>query len=63
MEEIVHVYGDSAPLYDRGYSLGLTSMDGSTNVERYMLLYTYRYALVYLCNYTRIWQHVEVFCL
>ncbi|OVA05056.1 PSP [Macleaya cordata] len=33
-EGIIRLDGDSAPLYDRGYSLGLTSLDGSTSVER-----------------------------
>ncbi|KAI3918845.1 hypothetical protein MKW98_017293 [Papaver atlanticum] len=32
-EEIICVDGDSAPLYDRGFLLGLTSMDGPSNVE------------------------------
>ncbi|RZC58342.1 hypothetical protein C5167_005649 [Papaver somniferum] len=32
-EEIIRVDGDSAPLYDRGFLLGLTSMDGPSNVE------------------------------
>ncbi|KAI3976868.1 hypothetical protein MKX01_008726 [Papaver californicum] len=32
-KEIIRVDGDSAPLYDRGFLLGLTSMDGPTNAE------------------------------
>lgn len=28
----------SVPLYDRGYTLGLTSTDGSSNVDGYVLL-------------------------
>ncbi|KAI3970976.1 hypothetical protein MKX01_024623 [Papaver californicum] len=32
-KEIIRVDGDSAPLYDRGFLLGLTSMDGATNGE------------------------------
>ncbi|XP_068637811.1 uncharacterized protein [Aristolochia californica] len=31
--EIVHLDSDSVPLYDRGYRLGLTSGDGSTQIE------------------------------
>lgn len=29
--------GNSVPLYDRGYALGLTSADGSSNVKGYIL--------------------------
>lgn len=30
--------GDSVPLYDRGYALGLTSADGSSNLDGYSSL-------------------------
>jgi zinc finger CCHC domain-containing protein 8 len=30
--------GNSVPLYDRGYALGLTSADDSNNVDEYALL-------------------------
>ncbi|MCL7040266.1 hypothetical protein MKW94_003433 [Papaver nudicaule] len=32
-KEIIRVDGNSAPLYDRGFLLGLTSMDGPANAE------------------------------
>ncbi|KAF8399188.1 hypothetical protein HHK36_015053 [Tetracentron sinense] len=33
-KEFIPLDGDSVPLYDREYALGLTSMDGLTNLER-----------------------------
>lgn len=33
-KESISMEGDSAPMYDRGYALGLTSVDGSANSDR-----------------------------
>jgi zinc finger CCHC domain-containing protein 8 len=32
-KEFIPLDGNSVPLYDRGYVLGLTSAEGSSNVE------------------------------
>lgn len=37
-KDIIPLDGNSVPLYDRGYALGLTSADGSSNVDGYALL-------------------------
>lgn len=37
-KDVIPLDGKSVPLYDRGYALGLTSADGSSNVDGYTLL-------------------------
>jgi zinc finger CCHC domain-containing protein 8 len=37
-KDVSPIDGNSVPLYDRGYALGLTSADGSTNADGYELL-------------------------
>jgi len=32
-KHLLHVEDDSVPLYDRGFALGLTSAEGSNNLE------------------------------
>ncbi|RYR32768.1 hypothetical protein Ahy_A10g047293 isoform C [Arachis hypogaea] len=39
-KDFVPVDDNSVPLYDRGYALGLTSADGSSNLDGYMLSLT-----------------------
>lgn len=33
-QEFIPLDSNSVPLYDRGYALGLTSAEGSSNVEK-----------------------------
>lgn len=37
-KDFIPLADNSVPLYDRGYTLGLTSADGSSNVDGYTLL-------------------------
>lgn len=37
-KDVSPIDGNSVPLYDRGYALGLTSADGSNNADEYALL-------------------------